>query len=84
MKENADDKGYRRILSDKRNFCDFVKNHIAAPWTERLDADALELVDTRFVTKDFKDKEADIIYKARIEDGDVVFYVHLEMQSEPD
>jgi hypothetical protein len=65
MAGNADDKGYRRILSDKRNFCDFVKNHIAAPWVERLDPDALELVDTRFVTKDFKDKEADIIYRAR-------------------
>jgi predicted transposase/invertase (TIGR01784 family) len=61
-----------------------VKNHIAAPWAERLDAEALELVDTRFVTKDFKDKEADIIYRARIEGGDAVFYVHLEMQSEPD
>ena len=30
MAENTDDKGYRRMLSDKRNFCDFVKNHIAA------------------------------------------------------
>jgi predicted transposase/invertase (TIGR01784 family) len=44
----------------------------------------LEPVDTRFVTKDFKDREADIIYRARIENGDVVFYVHLELQSEPD
>jgi predicted transposase/invertase (TIGR01784 family) len=30
------------------------------------------------------DKEADVIYKARIEGGDVVFYVHLELQSDPD
>jgi predicted transposase/invertase (TIGR01784 family) len=61
-----------------------VKNHIATPWAERLDADALELVDPHFVTKDFKDKEADIIYKARIKEGEVVFHVHLELQSEPD
>jgi predicted transposase/invertase (TIGR01784 family) len=84
MAENTDDKGYRRILSDRRNFCDFVKTHIAAPWAERLDADCLELVNTRFVTKDFKDKEADVIYKARVEGGDAVFYVHLELQSDPD
>jgi predicted transposase/invertase (TIGR01784 family) len=84
MAENTDDKGYRRMLSDRRNFCDFVKNHIAAPWAEQIDADSLELVNPRFVTKGFKDREADIIYKARIKDGDVVFYVHMELQSEPD
>jgi predicted transposase/invertase (TIGR01784 family) len=84
MAENISDKGYRRMLSDKRNFLDFVKHHIAAPWTEQLDADCLEHIDANFVTKDFKDKESDIVYKAKIKDNDVIFYILLELQSEPD
>jgi predicted transposase/invertase (TIGR01784 family) len=72
------------MLSDKRNFLDFVKNHIAAPWVERLDTDCLEHIDANFVTKDFKDKESDIVYRAKIGTGDVIFYVLLELQSRRD
>jgi predicted transposase/invertase (TIGR01784 family) len=84
MAENIDDKGYRRILSDKRTFLDFVKHHIAAPWTEQIDENDLELVDGRFVTEDFRDKETDIIYKAKIGGQDTIFYVLLELQSRVD
>jgi predicted transposase/invertase (TIGR01784 family) len=84
MAENINDKGYRRMLSDKRNFLEFVRNRIAAPWTERLDADCLERLDARFVTKDFRDRESDIIYKAKIGDDDAIFYLLLELQSETD
>jgi predicted transposase/invertase (TIGR01784 family) len=84
MAENISDKGYRRMLSDKRNFLDFVKNHIAAPWVEQLDTDCLEHIDANFVTKDFKDKESDIVYKAKIKDNDVIFYILFELQSVPD
>ncbi|MDR1136404.1 MAG: Rpn family recombination-promoting nuclease/putative transposase [Clostridiales Family XIII bacterium] len=68
--DNKYDKGYRRILSHKRNFYDFVKNHIAAPWVDQLDAEYLKHVNAKFVTKDLKDKESDIIYKAKIENRD--------------
>jgi predicted transposase/invertase (TIGR01784 family) len=78
------DKGYRRMLSDKRNFLDFMKNHIATPWADGLDTDCLEHIDANFVTKDFKDKESDIVYKAKIKDNEVIFYILLELQSTPD
>jgi predicted transposase/invertase (TIGR01784 family) len=63
---------------------DFVKNHIAAPWTEQINADDLELIDGQFVTKDFRDKETDIVYKAKIDGRNIIFYVLLELQSKPD
>jgi predicted transposase YdaD len=69
------------MLSDKRNFLDLVKNHIAAPWVEQIGENDLELIDKRFVTKDFRDREADIVYKAKVDGADVVFYVLLEFQS---
>jgi predicted transposase YdaD len=44
----------------------------------------LERIDTKHITKDFKDRDSDIVYRAKIEGGDVVFCVLLELQSEPD
>jgi predicted transposase/invertase (TIGR01784 family) len=84
MPENKSDKGYRRLLRDKRNFLDLVKSRIAAPWAEQIDASRLELIDKRFVTKDFQDRESDIVFRAEIGDADVVFYVLLELQSKVD
>jgi predicted transposase/invertase (TIGR01784 family) len=84
MAENINDKGYRRMLSDKRNFLDLVKNHIAAPWADQIGESDLELIDKRFVTKDFRDREADIVYRAKVGGRDAVFYVLLELQSEVD
>jgi hypothetical protein len=84
MAENRHDKGYRRMLGDRRNFLELVRSHVAAPWVEQLDSGSLELIDRSFVTKDFRDKEADIIYKASIGGADVVFYVLLELQSSVD
>jgi len=42
------------------------------------------LIDKEFVLKDLKSKEADIIYKARIKEQDIYFYVLLEFQSTVD
>jgi predicted transposase/invertase (TIGR01784 family) len=79
--ENKNDKGYRRVLYDKRNFLDLVKNHIAAAWTAQINEEDIELIDKNFVTKDFRDREADIIYKAKVNGQDTIFYVLLELQS---
>jgi predicted transposase/invertase (TIGR01784 family) len=84
MPENKNDKGYRRLLSERRNFLDLVKNHIAAPWADRIREDDLELIDKRFVTKDFRDREADVVYRAKVDGRDTVFYVLLELQSKVD
>jgi predicted transposase/invertase (TIGR01784 family) len=84
MAENKIDRGYRRLLYDRRNFLDLVKNHIAATWTEQIKEEDVELVNARFVTKDFRDREADIVYKAKVDGRDTVFYVLLELQSKPD
>ena len=42
------------------------------------------MIDKEFVLKDLKSKEADIIYKARIKEQDIYFYVLLEFQSTVD
>jgi hypothetical protein len=66
MPENIHDRGYKRILSKKRNFLDLLKHHIKAQWVDRINEEDLELVNGEFILKDFRDKEADIIYRARV------------------
>jgi predicted transposase/invertase (TIGR01784 family) len=84
MAEQIHDKGYKRVLSNRRNFLDLLKYHIAAPWADKIDEGDLELVNSEFVLKDFRNKEADIIYRAKINGQAVIFYILLELQSSVD
>ncbi|MDR1573646.1 MAG: Rpn family recombination-promoting nuclease/putative transposase [Clostridiales Family XIII bacterium] len=84
MTEQIHDKGYKQLLSHKDNFIDLLKCHVSEPWTKEIDAAALKLGNTGFVTKDFLGREADILYGARIRDQDVKFCILLELQSSPD
>jgi predicted transposase/invertase (TIGR01784 family) len=81
MPASMHDKGYKRILSKKRNFLDLLKRHIKTQWVDQINEDDLELMNNQFILKDFRDKEADIIYRAKAGAQDVVFYVLLELQS---
>jgi hypothetical protein len=49
MPEQIHDKGYKRILSKKRNFLDLLKHHIKAQWVDRISEDDLELVNDQYV-----------------------------------
>jgi predicted transposase/invertase (TIGR01784 family) len=84
LPENINDKGYRRMLSKKRNFLEFIKQRIAAPWVKQLSEDDVELVNSKFVLKNLKDRESDIIYKVRIGGRDIYFFILLELQSKVD
>jgi predicted transposase/invertase (TIGR01784 family) len=84
MAEQIHDKGYKRVLSNRRNFLDLLKYHIAAPWAGKIDEGDLELVNGKFVLKDFRNKEADIVYRAKVDGQTVIFYILLELQSSVD
>ncbi|MDR1571719.1 MAG: Rpn family recombination-promoting nuclease/putative transposase [Clostridiales Family XIII bacterium] len=84
MAEQIHDKGYKQLLSHKENFLDLIRYHVPEAWADEIDADALKLGNTRFVTKDFLGREADILYSAKICGQDVDFCVLLELQSSPD
>ena len=42
------------------------------------------LVNKSFILQDFKDKEADIVYRIKVKEQEVIFYVLLELQSSVD
>jgi len=83
-KENYHDKGYKELLSKKRNFVKFLKNIVKAKWVPLIDAKALRLCDKEFVDILFDELRSDLIYYARIAGRSVYFYILTELQSTVD
>ena len=84
MGKKIHDKGYKRVLTKKKHFIHMMRKYIDASLGERILEEDLELIDKEFIPKDFKEREADIIYKAKLMDREVIFYVLLELQSSVD
>lgn len=84
MGKKIHDKGYKRVLTKKKHFIHMMRKYIDTSLGERILEEDLELIDKEFIPKDFKEREADIIYKAKLMDREVIFYVLLELQSSVD
>ncbi len=84
MPENIHDKGYRRLFSHKKNFIEFLNSFTDLTKGEIIEEDSVEQMETSFVGKDFADKEADLIYRAKIKGMDIFFYFLFELQSSVD
>ena len=78
------DTGYRYLLGSKKTFLQLIRSFTAQGWADQVDEAGLELINRSFVLQDFKDKEADIVYRAKLKDRDVIFFVLLELQSTVD
>jgi len=90
-KQNADeqnqkhDKGYKGILSDNAVFLHFLKKYFATTtWTANISADDMERIDKSFIDREYRKTDSDLIYRLKIKDVDVYFYVLLELQSKVD
>lgn len=78
------DKSYKDLYSKREIALDLFKNISNAEWAKNLKAEDLELSNNTFVTADYSEQEADIIYKANVNGTEVVFYILLEFQSTVD
>ena len=78
------DKGYKALLSKRRNFIKFLRHFVKHEWVQLLDEESLELCDKEFIDDFFKLMESDLIYTAKVDGRDAYFFVLTEMQSSPD
>ena len=78
------DKGYRQLLTNKKTFLELLQTFVGEDWVRDIDEATLTLVDKSYILQDFNDKEADIVYRLRLQGTDVIFYVLLELQSTVD
>ncbi len=81
---NENDLGYKHILSHKKNFIEFLKSFVKKDWVNLIEEENVILIDKEFILEDFKEEEADLVYKVNIDGKDIIFYVLLELQSSVD
>ena len=82
--DHIHDKSYKDLYSKKEVAIDLFKSFFNEEWTKYLTTENLTLVNKSFVTSDYEETEADIVYKANINNKEVIFYILLEFQSTVD
>jgi predicted transposase/invertase (TIGR01784 family) len=78
------DKSYKRLLSKKQNFIKFLKTFVEESWVSEIDEDSAELINSDFIPKDFREREADLIYKLKFGAEEIYIYTLVELQSTVD
>lgn len=78
------DRGYKFLLSSRRIFLQLLNTFVKQGWVEEIDEENMMLVNKSFILQDFKDKEADLVYKIKVKEQEVIFYVLFELQSSVD
>ncbi len=74
------DKGYKKSLSNPKEFLHFLQKYIGEEWMIALSESQLALCDKEFIEKDYEGKEADLLYKVTRNDGQEVFIFILQEQ----
>lgn len=79
------DGGYKQELSNKKQFIHFMKKYVKAEWCEDLTEDQITLCNREFQLEDYQKRQADLVYKIRLKDQEVVYvYLIMELQSRVD
>ena len=78
------DRGYKKLFSHPRMVEDLFKAFIKEDFVSEIDFSTLERVNNSFVTDDFKDREADIIWKTKFKDKNAYIFILIEFQSTVD
>lgn len=79
------DKGYKKSLSQPKEFLHFLKKYVGADWMMELEESQLTLCDKEFVDKDYEGREADLVYRIRRKAGEEIYiFILQELQSTVD
>ena len=69
------------MYSNQEVFTNLVKDTLNYSWANEIKPSDLILVDKSYIQPNYHDKESDIVYRAKVGDEEVVFFVLLEFQS---
>jgi predicted transposase/invertase (TIGR01784 family) len=78
---NVHDKSYKDLFSNKETFLSLIQTFINDSWGSRISKEDLTLVNKSYVLDDYEELESDIVYKAKLGEQEVYFYILLEFQS---
>ena len=77
-KNNIHDKSYKDLFSNKETFLNLIQTFVSNTWGNKFTKENLVLVDKSYVLSDYEELESDIVYKAKLGDEEVFFYMLLE------
>ncbi|MFD0710713.1 Rpn family recombination-promoting nuclease/putative transposase [Paenibacillus sp. GCM10027626] len=78
------DRGYKHLLSSKQIFLELLRSFVKRGWVDQIDEANIIKVDKSYILQDFSGKEADLVYRVKIRDREVIFYILIELQSTVD
>ena len=81
---NIHDKSYKDLFSNKEVFINMIEGFVKKIWGKHINKDNLVLVNKTYILSDYEELESDIVYKAKINDSEIIFYILLEFQSSVD
>jgi len=78
LPHNVNDLEYKYIFSNKSLFLRLLKRIDRINIFNKLTEEDLELVDKNYVLPDFSEQESDLLYKARLQEEELFFYILFE------
>ena len=75
---------FKGILGRPEHAASELRSILPAGLVGRLDFDRLERVEGSFVDRALRQQHTDVLFRARLDQGDALIYVLLEHQSTPD
>lgn len=75
------DHSYKLLFSHREMMADLLQGFVTAEWVQAVDLSTLERVYSSHVSDDLRDREDDIIWRIRWQDGWLYIYLLVEFQS---
>ncbi len=73
------DKRHKELFSNKKSFLSLLRDCVKEPWVNDIDEGSITKTNDSFILQDFSEKEADIVYEAKINGSTVVFTFKLQI-----
>ncbi len=78
---NQHDKGYKYLLSSRKVFIELLKCFVKEGWVHNVHQSSVVRIDKSFILHDFEEKESDLIYRLKVKDQEIIFYVLMELSN---
>ena len=78
------DKGYKYLFSNPLIVKELLQSFVSMDWVHHIDFTKAETIDKSYVTDQYKEYEADIIYKLYFKESELYLYLLIEFQSTVD
>jgi predicted transposase/invertase (TIGR01784 family) len=75
------DRGYKRLFSNPEMVRQLLTGFVDEDWVHHIDYSTLEKLDKSFINEAFARREADIIYKVKLQDSEAYIFILMEFQS---